>query len=432
MKKNSNLTPSQRSSKMVLIILAIWFAISFVTNIIGPMLPILIADFNLSLLMASFLPFSFFLSYAVMSIPAGLLIEKIGSKKTILLSIGLNFIASLLFAGFPFYTMALLCLFLLGIGMAMLQVVISPLMRVAGGEEHFAFNSVLAQLIFGIASFISPFIFSMVIEGLSKGGSQSPFFVKVLSHIVQNNVTWSGIYWLFSLLFFLLFVLILSVKFPRFELAESEKSGSLSTYSYLLKRRHVYLYFLGIMAYVGTEQGLANWMTQFLLEYHNIDPLKKGAHVISLFCGLMAAGCCVGLMILKLVSSKMVLRGAVITTIGTLLLALFGPTNVAIIAFPACGFLISVIFSIVFSLALNSEEKFHGSFSGILCTGIFGGALVPLLIGWLGDIFGLRQAMLFILVPLIFLGYISIIARPLISNKTISLRISRRSRKTAS
>jgi fucose permease len=103
----------------------------------------------------------------------------------------------------------------------------------------------------------------------------------------------------------------------------------------------------------------------------------------------------------------------------TLLFALTGTGKIAIIAFPLTGFFISVMFSIIFSLALNSEKSHHGAFSGILCAGIFGGALVPLIIGWMGDFLGLRTAMFFLYVTLGYILSISFWAKPLIRNKTV-------------
>jgi fucose permease len=83
--------------------------------------------------------------------------------------------------------------------------------------------------------------------------------------------------------------------------------------------------------------------------------------------------------------------------------ALFGSAKISLFAFPAVGFFASVMYPIIFSLALNSVNEHHGSFSGILCTGIIGGAIVPLIIGWLGDHWGLRSGMLFLYITM---GYI--------------------------
>ena len=105
-----------------------------------------------------------------------------------------------------------------------------------------------------------------------------------------------------------------------------------------------------------------------------------------------------------------------------LLTALFGSKEASIIAFPAIGFSISMMYSIVFSLALNSASQHHGSFAGILCSAIVGGAGGPMIISMLADATSLRTGMLIILV---FVGYITFIgfwAHPLINNKTVSLK----------
>ena len=80
------------------------------------------------------------------------------------------------------------------------------------------------------------------------------------------------------------------------------------------------------------------------------------------------------------------------------------------------------MWSIIFSLGLNSLEKFHGAFSGILCTGIMGGAVVPLIIGGLGDLFGLRFGMMFLYVTFGYILSVGFWANPLVTNKTITLK----------
>jgi fucose permease len=184
----------------------------------------------------------------------------------------------------------------------------------------------------------------------------------------------------------------------------------------------VLLYSLGIFCYVGSEQGVANWISKFLQTYHGFDPQTTGANAVSYFWGLMTAGCLLGLVLLKLLDSRKVLIAASAATLVALSLALFGPASVALVAFPLVGFCISVMWSIIFSLALNSVESHHGSFSGILCTAIVGGAIVPLVVGWLGDLVGLRLGMLFLYVTLGYILSIGFWARPLVNNATISLK----------
>ena len=406
----------KRNNFLVVMILTIWFVISFVTNILGPLMPIIIQTYKLSLTMAAFLPFSFFLAYGIMSIPAGILIEKMGEKKAMLLAFSLNLAGSLAFAIHPLYSTALSSLFVIGLGMAMLQVIINPLMRTAGGEENFAFYSVMAQLTFGLASFISPFVFTSLLH------QNSAFLTFISDNLVQNDLNWTILYWLFTLIFIIILLVIAPLKIPIVKRNDDEKTGTFQVYIDLLKKREIWLFFLGIIAYVGTEQSLANWMSEFLRSYHGVDPATGGASAVAWFWGAMTFGCLLGLAVLKLWDSKIVLKTASIFSMIVLIAALYGNTKLAVAAFITLGFTISVMFSIVFSLALNSTHKHHGSFSGILCSGIFGGALVPLIIGTLGDCIGLRYAMSFLFVTLGYILFLAYRAKPIITNKTTQLK----------
>ena len=138
---------------MLALIMMFWFTISFITNILGPLIPDIIHNFELKdLAMAGFIPTSFFLAYAIMSIPAGILIDKYGEKPVLFTGFLMPFIGTVLFACFPFYLILLVSSFIIGLGMAMLQTVINPLQRVVGGEENYAFIAELAQFVFGVAS----------------------------------------------------------------------------------------------------------------------------------------------------------------------------------------------------------------------------------------------------------------------------------------
>lgn len=412
----------KQNSFIVLLILCIWFIISFVTNILGPMLPMIISDFQLNLTLAAFLPFSFFLAYGIMSIPAGMMIERFGGKNSLLIAFIFTLTGASLFVLFPTYRMVLASLFIIGMGMAMLQVIILPLMREAGGERNYAFYSVLAQIVFGAGSFLSPFILTWILRQLAGYNADSSFFIGFLKKTISGDLPWSSLYLIFAIVFAQMLLVIFFTKFPKVKLKEDEKAGTIHNYIYLLKKKQVILFFLGIVAYVGTEQGLATWMSQFLSTYHGIDPESQGASVVAWFWGSMSIGCLLGLVIVKLIDSKLMLRIFSIVTFAILPLALFGPATLSMIAFIGCGFSISIMFSIVFSLALNSEEKYHGTLSGILCTGIFGGALIPFIIGGLGDIIGLRFSLLFLFITVGYIFSISFWAKPLIQNETIRLK----------
>ena len=157
-----------RSRYMISLVFLTFFVMSLLTNILGPIVPDIISSFQVSLAAAAFLPFSFFIAYGVMSIPAGFLVERFGEKPVMISAFLAGTIGSLSFAFHPTYQVAVVSLFIMGSGMATLQTAINPLLRVAGGEEHFAFNSAFAQLIFGSASFLSPYMYSYLVLNLGK------------------------------------------------------------------------------------------------------------------------------------------------------------------------------------------------------------------------------------------------------------------------
>lgn len=417
-----NKSTGKRNYYIVFLIMLTFFVISFLTNIIGPLVPDIIKGFHLNLTLVAILPFAFFIAYGVMSIPAGMLNEKYKEKKIMIWAFIVACIGALLLALFPNYLTATVSLFLIGCGMAMLQVVINPLLRTAGGEEHYAFNSVLAQLIFGAASFLSPLVYSYLVLNLRPGEVNKNFLLETLSNIVPSNLPWISLYWVFTIICLLMVVVIWVSRFPKVILTSEEEAGPLKVHLDLLKKRAVWLYFIGILCYVGTEQGVSNWISQFLFEYHQFDPQTMGAKAVAYFWGLMTAGGVLGLILLKLIDSRKVLIIFTILALISLSFGLFSSAEVSFWAFGGVGFFASVMYPVIFSLALNSLESNQGAFAGILLTGVIGGAIFPLLVGWLGDHFGLRTGLFVIYLTMGYILSVGFWARPIISNETIGNR----------
>jgi FHS family L-fucose permease-like MFS transporter len=412
----------KRNYYLVFLVFLTFFIISIITNILGAINPPVAESYNLNDFMRGFLPMALFLAYGVMAIPGGMLVEIYKEKKTMIGAFILVLAGVIFFVLVPKFSVFLGTLFIVGAGFAMLQVVIYPLLRVAGGEEHFAFNAVMAQLIFGGASYLGPHIYKYFALNLDSSAEKSDFIIRGMSRLVPEGISWVSMYWFFLIITFLMILLLFASRFPRVERTDEEQLGALSVILQLFKKRIVNLYFIGIFCYVGTEQGVSYWISTFLERYHGFDPNTVGASAVAWFWGMMMFGCVFGLILLKLIDSKKILLGAVLLSLICLIIALFGPGEIAKWAFPAIGFTISVLYSIIYSLALNSMEEHHGSFSGILITGIVGGAVVPFIIGWLSQLFELRFAMLFLLITFGYMFAIGIWARPIISNKTISLR----------
>lgn len=400
------------------LIMLIFVTISFVTNIWGSLIPDVQASFHLSMSLVGFIPTFLFLAYGL-SIPVGMLAERFEAKRTLLAALVCGFLGCFLFAWRPSYAMALVSLFTIGIGFAMAQVVINPLLRVAGGEEHYAFYGNMSQLVFAAGSALSPQLYAYLTTRLKDPALPRDPFVALLGTVVTPGLPWISLYWVFAALTLLGIVLVALTRLPRVELKDDEKVESLATLEDLARRPVVWVYFGGIFCYVATEQGISNWISTFLQTVHGVDPTRAAQVAVSGFWGAMTAGCAVNMVLLKFFDSRRVLLSFLGCGFVTLLAALFGSGTVALAALPLLGFWISGGWPIVFSLALNSLEKHHGSFAGILCTGILGGAVMIPLVGRLGDAFGLRAGLLLNAATMGYLVFVALWAKPLVNNATI-------------
>jgi fucose permease len=226
-------------------------------------------------------------------------------------------------------------------------------------------------------------------------------------------------YWIFTVVAAVMVLVLLVVRLPIVERTKDEQAGTTDMYRSLLRKPMVWLFFLCIFAYVASEQGTSVWMSKFLSQYHGFDPHVDGARAVSRFWGLMTIGCLGGMFLLKLFDSRKVLIAFSVGALACLTAALFGTARVSLFAFPAIGFFASVMWPTVISLALNSVEEYHGSFAGILCTGIMGGAVIPFVIGSVGDVFGLRTGMLVLYLTFGCVFSVGFWAKPIISNKTV-------------
>jgi fucose permease len=384
-------------------IMLVWFVISFVTNLIGPLMPIIIGDFHLSLGLAGFLPFSFFLAYGLISIPAGALVEARGIRTTLLAAFGMNLLGCLVIALYPSYASAICGLFVIGLGMAMLQVVINPLTRATGGEGHFAFFSVMGQLVFGLAS-CEPLVFAMLMH---RPGSE------------HEALVWVQFHWAFLFVFVALIALTAWLRLPSVELAESERwrAGGVSK----THGRSIRAPVLPRLCLRRHRAGL-DWMSQFLSTYHT-EP-TKGANAVGSFWGLMSIGCVLGLVLLKLLDAKVVLARSRCWHSYP-----WGwPVDRGDRSSPfpcrdsSCQSCIRHL-----SFGLNSVKADITARCPASCTGILGGAVVPLLVGFLGDRFGLRIALLSVFVTLGYILSVCYWARPLVRNETFLTRRKRAS-----
>lgn len=407
-----------RNYAVVVLVMLIFMTISVITNIWGALIPDVQASFNLSMSLVGFIPTFLFLAYGF-SLPIGMLAEKYSAKPILIIALSCSFLGCFLLAVRPTYIMALLSLFTIGMGFSMAQVVINPLLRVSGGEENYAFFGSMSQFVFAFGSAASPQLYAylrskLIIDPFSESSLHSAQDVGV-------SIPWVAIYWVFCAMLILCIIATLIARIPNVEFNPEEKVGSFTTAGKLLKLPKVWFYFTGIFCYVAVEQGVSSWISSYLQNYHKVDPTDAARTAVSGFWGVMALGCVANLILLKIFDSRKILFVFMVFGLVTLLAALLGGRSIAMMGLPLMGFWLAPGWPLVFSLALNSIDKHHGTFAGILCTGIIGGAIMIPIVGRVGDIAGLKVGILFNALPMIYLIILSLKARPIIQNSVIKL-----------
>jgi fucose permease len=387
--------PERRSSLLWAIFLA-YFTFGMITNVLGVIIPEVIKQYQLSLFAAGILAFGFFVAYGIFSIPTGLLMDRFGAKPLVLFGVALMSLGCLVVAWAQNYPLIVAMIFAVGVGVTVLQTAGNPLIQHLDRPENYHRNLTLTIGFCGIGAFLGPFMLAFI-RGTGRG--------------------WQSLYILFAVLSLVLLALLALSRFPSRTTAAVERIR-VDQLGKLLKNPLVLAYSLGVFFYVGAEVGTASWIVKFFERVHGLsaEVANLGATsffakvlptlpalIVALFWGLQGSGRLVSGAVLTQFGSRRILRIYSFMTVVCLLAANFGSKNVTAAGFVACGFFTSVLITLIISGTINSFEENHGTISGLLCTAIVGGALVPPLVGWVGDNFGMHMAMM---VPTLSFAYV--------------------------
>ena len=323
-------------------------------------------QYELSNVVATLLPFFVFIAFAVFSLPGGLLAARIGKKKLLLLGLGLNAIALLIPSiQMPSFALLLGCIFLLGIGTTFLQVAGNPIMRDVSPEGAYGRNLSFAQGIKGIGSTVSTYLITAV-AGLA----------------IFKNMEWRGAFPLFFILMALAFI---AVAFLKVEETKADTPPSLGSSLSLLKEPVFLFAVIGIFLYVGAECCMGRFLKP-TLESLGMEGQAAGKWGPSLFFLLLTVGRLLGSAILTVMSPRNCFRlSAILGILGTGVL-MVGSSSLAIPAIIAAGLGFANIWPMLFSITIENKPACANELSGLMCMAISGGALVPLLMGWLTDL----------------------------------------------
>jgi FHS family L-fucose permease-like MFS transporter len=374
-------------SGLLWVIFLSYFTFGMITNVLGVIIPEVIRQYNLSLFLAGLLPFAFFLAYFLCSIPTGLLMDRFGAKALVLLGVALMGLGSMVVSQAQNYPLILAMIFAVGVGVTVLQTAGNPLIHHLDNPENYHRNLTLTIGFCGIGAFLGPFL---------------------LAYIRSGNRPWQTLYVWFAVLCLALLVLMAISRFPSLA-ARTGDRFRFDQLGVLLKNPLVIAYALGIFFYVGAEVGTASWIVKFFQGVHGVSGEVANteatsfwsklvptlpALVVSLFWLAQGVGRLISGAVLNIFGSRRMLRLYALLALVSVLVANFGSKNVSAVAFVACGFFTSVLFTLIFSGTIHTVSQYPGTVSGLLCTAIVGGAIIPLIAGRAGDYWGMHAAML--------------------------------------
>lgn len=382
--KSSRLTTPGYLAPFI-IVTALFFIFGFITTLNMALVPHLRSVFSLSYAWAMLAETAFFLAYFVFSAPSAKLIDTIGYKKTMVVSLFVQVVGCLLFIpaakliNFPLFLAAV---FIVGAGVTALQTSANPYVAILGPEHSAPIRLTLAQAFNSIGALLAPLVGGALILAASPGTESKAALadtVRVPYLVIAGALLLLGI----------------AVAFSRLPHIESSQESQLDTEADpILKRsiwsfRHTVLGALGIFVYVGVEVGLASIAVNYF-KSQGMSSLKTASYLVSLYWGGAMVGRLLGSwMLTKIPAGRLVgmfaASGAVLLIVSMLT---HGP--VAIWTLVLCGFFNSIQFPNVFALGIAGLGPLTSKGSGLIMTAIVGGAIIPYLIGALADKVGIQ------------------------------------------
>ena len=361
-----------------------FFAMGFV-DLVGIASNYVKEDLSLSDSVANIFPSLVFFWFLIFSVPTGMLMNKIGRKKTVLLSLIVTVVSLFLPLLGETFPIMLIAFSLLGIGNALMQTSLNPLVSSIIGGSNIASTLTFGQFIKAIASFLAPYL---AMWGATKV-------------IPSFGLDWRVLF----LIYFVVGLLETGLLFVT-PIEEEKMEGKTSSFAdcfRLLGKPIVLLSFFGIMCHVGIDVGTNTTAPKLLMERVGMT-LNEAAFATSLYFIFRTIGCLTGSFFLRVMKTKVFFIISVLMMAISMAL-MFGGSSKAILytAIALVGYGNSNIFSMVFSQALISVPDKQNEVSGLMIMGLFGGTIFPLLMGFMSDAMGQAGAVAIMAIGVVYL-----------------------------
>jgi FHS family L-fucose permease-like MFS transporter len=392
---------ASRYTTPLVVLTSLFFMWGFITSLNDILIPHLRSMFTLSYVQAMLVQFCFFAAYLLMSFPAGYLVEKVGYKRGIIVGLSTAGTGCLLFwpaAGLASYPFFLGALFVLASGITLLQVAANPYVAVLGRPETASSRLNLTQAFNSLGTTLAPFFGSvLILSAAAKTSTEveqmnpSELAAYGLSQATAVQLPYLGL----AAMFFLLAFVIALCKLPKIEAPEvpvdaPDDHSVYHTHENVWAYRHLVLGAVGIFVYVGAEVAIGSFLVNFMGQ-PEIAGLSEetAAKYLALYWGGAMVGRFIGAALLKKVRPGYLLAFNAVVVVCLLAIAMLVAGKTAMWALLAIGLFNSIMFPTIFTLAIEGLGKHTGEGSGVLCMAIVGGAIVPVVQGFLADNIGL-------------------------------------------
>ena len=373
------------SIAVLLPVMLCFFSMGFV-DLVGIASNYVQKDLGLTDGQAGIMPSLVFFWFLIFSVPTGMLMNKIGRKKTVLLSILVTVLSLVLPLFGNNYALMLTAFSLLGIGNALMQTSLNPLVATIVGGEGLASTLTFGQFVKAIASFLAPYI--------AMWGATAV--------IPSFGLDWRVLFPIYAIIGTLAIV-ALSMTTIKEEIDPNKKASSVGECFALLGKPYILLCFLGIMCHVGIDVGTNTYAPKILIERLGWS-LDEAAFATSLYFIFRTIGCFTGSGILAKISSKAFLGISAAMIVASMICLSIGTSQALLyIGIALVGYGNSNVFSICFSQALLHDPKHQNEISGLMIMGLFGGTLFPLAMGFMSDAMGTLGAVLIMALGAIYL-----------------------------
>lgn len=362
-----------------------FFAMGFV-DLVGTASNYVQKDLSLSDSQANIFPSLVFFWFLIFSVPTGMLMNRIGRKRTVLLSLIITAVSLVIPIFGEGYAVMLIAFSALGIGNAVMQTSLNPVVTNLISGDKLASTLTFGQFVKAIASFLAPILCTWGATTLL------PTF----------GLGWRVLFVIYAAVC-LLSIAALGATPIREE--KPDKASGVKECVKLLGRPFILLCFLGIMCHVGIDVGTNTVAPKIIIERLAL-PLEEAAFATSVYFIFRTAGCFLGAFLLRFVSARKFFGISVLFMAAAMTLLFFAHSMTVIyIALALVGLGNSNVFSIIFSQALLATPKERNEVSGLMIMGLFGGTVFPLAMGYAADAVGQNGAVAVMAVGVIYLVY---------------------------